>query len=305
VRDADGFVAHTALVHADGQTPDLPELIAEVAERTAAHYVFGGLSSGRGALVQFARSSRGAVAGRGQRGASGVFDGGLSGVAFAPEVPLLTRVSQGVRAVAAPHVVTEADHHLVLGLDDRPALEVLLQDLGLRLEEPREAVQRLRQILVGVTSPEALDRQAQRRPGQIGEDLWVRHLIGLDPARQALAMADQVPEGARLVWCERHQEAARADLMRMGTEIRAALEPEHWSEEMAAWDPAQRMVGALYVSCSGRGGPHFGAPHAELQIVRRALGDVPLVGFFAAGEIAHHRLYGYTGVLTVFVADAP
>jgi small ligand-binding sensory domain FIST len=65
------------------------------------------------------------------------------------------------------------------------------------------------------------------------------------------------------------------------------------------------VAGAVYVSCSGRGGAHFGAPSAELQIVRRALGDVPLVGFFAAGEIAHNRLYGYTGVLTVFVADGP
>jgi small ligand-binding sensory domain FIST len=26
------------------------------------------------------------------------------------------------------------------------------------------------------------------------------------------------------------------------------------------------------------------------------------VGFFAAGEIAHRQLYGYTGVLTVFCA---
>ena len=60
------------------------------------------------------------------------------------------------------------------------------------------------------------------------------------------------------------------------------------------------IAGAIYVSCSGRGGPHFGAPSAELAIVRRALGDVPLVGFFAAGEIARHHLYGYTGVLTVF-----
>jgi len=31
---------------------------------------------------------------------------------------------------------------------------------------------------------------------------------------------------------------------------------------------------------------------------------VPLVGFFANGEIAHHRLYGYTGVLTVFTTPA-
>jgi hypothetical protein len=26
-----------------------------------------------------------------------------------------------------------------------------------------------------------------------------------------------------------------------------------------------------------------------------------LIGFFAGGEIAGHHLYGYTGVLTVFV----
>jgi small ligand-binding sensory domain FIST len=43
---------------------------------------------------------------------------------------------------------------------------------------------------------------------------------------------------------------------------------------------------------------------AELQIVRRALGDVPLVGFFAGGEIAHQALHGYTGVLTVFTTEA-
>ena len=62
----------------------------------------------------------------------------------------------------------------------------------------------------------------------------------------------------------------------------------------------QAMLGAVYVSCAGRGGPHFGSPSAELQLVRRALGDVPLVGFFAGGEIAADHVYGYTGVLTVF-----
>ena len=54
---------------------------------------------------------------------------------------------------------------------------------------------------------------------------------------------------------------------------------------------------------AGRGGPHFGGPSAEMHIVRRALGDVPLVGFFAGGEIAHRHLYGYTGVLTVFTSQ--
>ena len=67
--------------------------------------------------------------------------------------------------------------------------------------------------------------------------------------------------------------------------------------------PARHIAGAVYISCTGRGGPHFGGPSAEMQIVRRALGDVPLVGFFAAGEVAHHHLYAFTGVLTVFTAE--
>jgi small ligand-binding sensory domain FIST len=100
-------------------------------------------------------------------------------------------------------------------------------------------------------------------------------------------------------------------LVRICTEIRDELEPEtlpltaahvlQGAEGLAAAvAAAPRMAGAIYISCAGRGGPHFGAAHAELAVVRRALGDVPLVGFFAAGEVGRHHLYGYTGVLTVF-----
>ena len=102
--------------------------------------------------------------------------------------------------------------------------------------------------------------------------------------------------------------------MRICAEIREELEPEDMPLAVAAAiaapepsalpHPAQRIAGAVYVSCSGRGGQHFGGPSAELQIVRHALGDVPLTGFFAGGEIARHHLYGYTGVLTVFTTPA-
>ena len=126
----------------------------------------------------------------------------------------------------------------------------------------------------------------------------------------------------RLAFCQRNVAAARADLVRICAEIREELSPEELEPEPLASDaqgalrtasagaglpaaspPARFIRGAIYVSCSGRGGPHFGGPSAELQIVRHALGDVPLVGFFAGGEIARHQLYGYTGVLTVFVSD--
>ena len=35
-------------------------------------------------------------------------------------------------------------------------------------------------------------------------------------------------------------------------------------------------------------------------MIKDVLGDVPLVGFFANGEIFHNRFYAYTGVLSVF-----
>ncbi|MHB8951301.1 MAG: FIST C-terminal domain-containing protein, partial [Rhodoferax sp.] len=121
---------------------------------------------------------------------------------------------------------------------------------------------------------------------------------------------EPVAAGMQLVFCERNAQAAKADLMRICAEIREELEPEelelaavtalHASEAEAAPHPARGIAGAIYVSCAGRGGPHFGGASAELQIIRRALGDVPLVGFFAGGEIARNHLYGYTGVLTVF-----
>jgi small ligand-binding sensory domain FIST len=49
-----------------------------------------------------------------------------------------------------------------------------------------------------------------------------------------------------------------------------------------------------------RGEHMFGSRGAELGLVRQALGELPLVGFFCNGEICHDRLYGYTGVLTLF-----
>ena len=61
VGDGMGFEAHTALVHADAATPDLAELIAEMAQRTATGYLFGGLASSRSEAVQFAIGGNGNI----------------------------------------------------------------------------------------------------------------------------------------------------------------------------------------------------------------------------------------------------
>jgi len=304
-----GFEAHTALVHADGNTLDLSDLIAEMAARTATGYLFGGLSASRTRTVQFAASGDGNM--RGQGAARGVFSGGLSGVAFGAGVHLVSRVTQGCQPISKARVVTQSEKNLVVQLDGEPALDVLLRDLGVSLEDPQRALAKIRSTLVGlVRTGDADGGNGVGRTGNFGSDVIVRHIIGLDPARHGIAVSDQVEPGMQVAFCQRNMQAARADLIRVCSEIREELEPMELTMETAtalaaseldaAPHPARRIAGAVYVSCSGRGGPHFGGPSAEMQIVRRALGDVPLVGFFAGGEIARHHLYGYTGVLTVF-----
>jgi len=58
--------------------------------------------------------------------------------------------------------------------------------------------------------------------------------------------------------------------------------------------------GGVSVSRLGRGANLFGDDSQELKQIRDELGDFPLVGFFANGELSQNRLYGYTGVLTLF-----
>lgn len=303
-----GFAAHSAQVHADPATADLGDLIADMSRRTATGYLFGGLASGRSTALHIA---------------SEVLSGGLSGVAFDRGIDLVSRVTQGCQPVGPQRTVSAAERNVVTELDGEPALDCLLRDLGLEGVEPRAALARLRQVLVGLSGGDAAKAgtdadpathspfDAVARRDSFGAEVRVRHLVGLDPGRRGIAIADTVEVGMQLAFCTRHMEAARRDLMRMCAEVREELEPEdlplrtatalkqaHAGEIAATAAPG--IAGALYVSCAGRGGAHFGAPSAEMAIVRHALGDVPLVGFFAAGEIARANLYGYTGVLTVF-----
>jgi len=286
---------YSALVHADPSTPDLSELISELADRTTSGYLFGGLASSRRAAVHVA---------------DGVWRGGLSGVAFSSEVALISRVTQGCQPIGPTRRVTACERNIAVELDGEAALACLLRDLGVaNLDDPRAVMPRLRSTLVGITNEHD---DALSRGGQFGTDTRVRHLVGLDPARRAVAVAEMLAPGMRLAFCERDVQAARRDLVRICSEIRDEVESH--AETLAAPSsslvgavPAQPMGhirGALYVSCTGRGGAHFGGPSAELKTIQHALGDVPLVGFFAAGEIARHHVYGYTGVLTVFTGGA-
>jgi small ligand-binding sensory domain FIST len=297
------FHPQMALVHADGETPDLADLINELAGRTGRGYLFGGLTATRGQTApQFAWSRKTQNGWPG--GPGSVLHGGLSGVAFERGVTLASRVAQGCRPVTPERLITAAEGNLVLTLEDKAALDVLIDDLASQATFPNQAQVIWGQTLAGLANP---GEDGVRRTGDFGPGVQVRSLLGFDARRRAVLVTDNVSAGQRLALCRRDAQTARNDLVRVCAEIREALEPRQILATGGGVEVSEvaspRIMGAHYVTCAARSGPYPGALKTDLDIIRQALGDVPLTGFFGNGEISYRYRYGYTGVLTVFAEN--
>jgi small ligand-binding sensory domain FIST len=206
--------------------------------------------------------------------ADGVVEGGLSGVSFADSVTVATRLTQGCTPIGPKRVITTCQQNVIISLDGRPALDVFKEDIG---EAGARDLNRLGgHIFAGL--PIA---------GSDTGDYLVRNLVGIDPANKLIAIGEMVQPGSSVMFCRRDAKTANEDMTRMLESIRKGL--------------YSRPRGGIYYSCLGRGASLFGPNSEELRMVRDTLGDFPLVGFFCNGEISHNRLYGYTGVLTLFV----
>jgi small ligand-binding sensory domain FIST len=202
-----------------------------------------------------------------------ISQGGLSGVLFTADVVVSTRLSQGVSPLGPRHTVSRCDRNIVMSLDDRPPLDVLKDDLG--PEGYRQLEQGGDHLFVGLPTRDADT-----------DDYLVRQLVGIDPDSRLIAVGDYLEPGQSLMFCRRDGRSAVKDMQRMLDDIKASLS-----------GPPR---GAVYYSCLGRGANLFGPDSEELKMISATLGDIPLVGFFANGEISRNRLYGWTGVLTLF-----
>ncbi len=199
--------------------------------------------------------------------------GGLSGVLFSGNITVNTGLSQGCSLIGDRHQIDAGQRNIIESIDGQPALDVFKEEIGEVLARD------LRRVggYIFVALPIA---------GSDTGDYLVRNLIGIDPDQGLLAIGDYVKPGMEIQFARRDANTARDDLQQMieGLLQRLPSPPR----------------GALYHSCLGRGRNQFGDDSEELKLIGELLGDVPLAGFYANGEISHHRLYGYTGVLTLF-----
>lgn len=282
--------AMLALVHGDPMADGDPSLILAELERLTGGFIAGGLTSSRGAHLQIA----------GQ-----VAQGGVGGVVFSSDIDVASTLTQGCAPLGPMHIITRSDQQVIMELDGRPAFEVFTDDLKIRasiasgedysghditqalfrdeFDSLDETVKNLFRGEVHVAFPVT---------GSDQSDYMVRNLVGIDPDTGWVAVSHHVEPGDPMMFVHRDDATVRVDLIRALTELRDRI-----IREQGKFAPQ----GAIYVSCVARAMADLGVFGGEMKIVQDVLGDIPLTGFYANGEISNRRLYGYTGILILFL----
>ncbi len=283
-----------ALVHGDPLSEENPAHTVERFEALLGGFVVGGLSSSRQVNLQFSDE---------------VVDGGLSGVVFSQNVKVATTLSQGCTPIGSSHTITRCDGHTVLELDEKKAVEVFEQDLRsfaikkidrdpdeilideAALGDPTAVPEEFKSLMKGeILAALPISESDQK-------DYLVRNIMGLDQDEGSMMIAEHVNKGDRLLFVHRDHDSVYEDLSKSLLELRKRVETEE-----GVFAPK----GAVYISCVARAfsdpglsdNPH---EHNEVELIQDILGDVPLTGFYAGGEISKARLYGYTGILVLFL----
>ena len=200
--------------------------------------------------------------------------GGMSGILFSDKVPVITSLSQGCAAITQAYTVTQSERNLLVSLNNEPALDIFKSAIG-----------------------EVLSRNLKRAAGYIfagivddpdkPDDYKVRNIIGADEEHKLLALGDIINKEHQVLFCRRDGNTAQQDMQRMLDNLKQQL--------------TATPRGGVYISCMGRGKNQFGDNSEEVAMIKNTLGEFPLVGFYANGEIYHDNIYAFTGVLMLFV----
>jgi len=267
---AEGSEAPTFLLLAEPFSTPVDEVLSSMADRYPGSLAIGGLAGGGHDFGQNRVLLN-----------DEVHDSGLVGVAVSGPVSVRTLVSQGCRPIGERFVVTRAEKNVIHELGGSPALarlETVFKSLG--SAERRMAH---RALHVGIVMDE------QRNRFERG-DFLIRNLVGADRTTGSVAIGDLVREGQTVQFHIRDAGSASEDLNLLLTAERSK--------------DARPTRGALLFSCCGRGRGLFGRPHHDVMTVRERMGDIPIAGFFAQGEIGpvggSNFLHGYTASVALF-----
>jgi len=210
-----------------------------------------------------------------------VLSEGAVAVLLSGAVRVRTVVSQGCRPIGKHFVITRAEQNVIYELGGKPAV-IQLHEVLVTL--PNREQEMVRQGLhLGRVVSEYQDRFEQG-------DFLVRNVLGIDPEAGAVVVGDYVRVGQTVKFHIRDWQTADADLRQLLAAARQQADG--------------KVRGALLFTCNGRGTRMFPKPHHDAVAVSNALGDIPLAGFFAAGEWGpvggKNFVHGFTASIALF-----
>jgi small ligand-binding sensory domain FIST len=203
---------------------------------------------------------------------------GAVAVMLSGGVTVTTVVSQGCRPIGHHLVVTKSEGNVIHELGGKPAL---LQLKAIFDTLPTSEQQLVQQGLhLGRVVNECQDRFQQG-------DFLVRNVMGIDPDRGSIAVGDYLHPGQTVQFHVRDHHTADEEM-----------------RQMLAGKRNDGPAAGLLFTCNGRGTRLFPEPHHDAGLVREYLGDIPLAGFFAAGELGpiggKNFMHGFTASLALF-----
>jgi small ligand-binding sensory domain FIST len=275
------------VVHADPMQGNPAHVLEEI-EATVGGFMVGGLASSRNEHVIIGHD---------------IAKGGVSGFVFSSDIAVATSLSQGCIPMGPLHEISRFDEHVISYLDGRSPFEVFTEEMGRMAEErlgykPQQAIlesggKGLPADLARLLSGEA--HVAFPVPESDQRDFTVRNIVAMDPDTGAMAVGEHLADKQKMMFVHRDDDTIKADLSATLVALHKRIVYERGEFKPKA---------ALYISCVARAGVKFedgDKAGGEMALLRNILGDVPIAGFYAAGEISNARLYGYTGIVTLFL----
>ncbi len=209
------------------------------------------------------------------------FSAGAAAVLLDGGVKVTPVVSQGCRPIGQHFVITKAERNVIQELGGVSAyrrLEELFQTLPTR---DQELVQR--GLHVGRVVSEYQDHFEQG-------DFLIRNVVGVDPEEGVIAIGDYVRPGQTVQFHVRDAETADGELRQLLSQVK------------------QPSAAGLLFTCNGRGTRLFAEPHHDALAIQQGVGNIPLAGLFAAGELGpvgdKNFMHGFTASIALFEATA-
>ena len=249
-------------------------LLAEVNEKQPGKPVIGGMASGF-----FSPGENRVFLNR------DVYSIGAVGVLLQGAIRVESVVSQGCRPIGEPQVITKCERNVIQQLRGEPALKHVHDIYESSSTHEQAAMQQ--GLNLGRVIDEYKDDFEQG-------DFLVRNIENVVPDEGSIVVTDFVRAGQTVQFHLRDAEAADGEMKQLLASKRDST-------------TAQPTAGLLF-TCNGRGSRMFETLHHDATVINDVIGEVPLAGFFAMGEIGPiggtNFVHGFTASIALFFDPA-